>query len=45
LSGNTNIIKRNPEGMFQTSTEVGMETNTGKSKYVVKSRQHYVGQK
>jgi hypothetical protein len=40
----TNPIKKNTEALFVTSREVGLETNTEKSKYMLLSHHQNAGQ-
>jgi hypothetical protein len=42
---NTYTIKKNTQALLDTSKEVGIEVNPGKTKYMLKSRSQKIGQK
>jgi biotin operon repressor len=44
LGDNINIIKKNMETLIKASKEVGLEVNTGKTKYKLLSRHQNAGQ-
>jgi hypothetical protein len=44
LGGNINITNRKTEALLEASTEVDIEVNTGKTKYMVVSRHQNAGQ-
>jgi hypothetical protein len=42
---NVDTIKKNTEALLDASKEVGLEVNPEKTKYMLMSRSHMVGQK